>query len=153
MSEQDYVRGSRSAYRLILLHCLQGLDIPLDQRDSIEKDIVRLATERDLAVSTLRRLCDDYGDNDWDDNLALEDVIEKHLGRHLDNNPTSLVWSTNKPTKPGVYSIYVNNKSRAITVWRSSMGLCTNEDGGASLSDEMYNNAQWFGPIPEPKNT
>lgn len=39
--------------------------------------------ERAEVVDILRELCKDYGDNDWEDNLNLRDVIEKHLAKHL----------------------------------------------------------------------
>ncbi len=39
--------------------------------------------ERADAVRVLRGLCQEFGDNDWPDNLHLGDVIEKHLGKHL----------------------------------------------------------------------
>ena len=42
--------------------------------------------ERENAVSTLRQLCEEFGDNDWDENIFLSDVIEKHLGKHLHTN-------------------------------------------------------------------
>jgi hypothetical protein len=37
----------------------------------------------DTVRLSLRNLCRDFGDNDWDDDLHLADVVEKHLGRHL----------------------------------------------------------------------
>jgi predicted secreted protein len=39
--------------------------------------------ERAQVVRYLRYLCAQFGDNDWEDNLHLEDVIEKHLMRYL----------------------------------------------------------------------
>lgn len=39
--------------------------------------------EREEAVARLRWLCEEFGDQDWDDNLHLADVIDKHLGRYL----------------------------------------------------------------------
>lgn len=48
------------------------------------KDAVRLQIERDDAIKTLRQLCAEFGDNDWDDSLHLSDIINKHLGRHLE---------------------------------------------------------------------
>jgi hypothetical protein len=40
--------------------------------------------EREATVAALRSVCGAYGDNDWTEQLHLADVVEKHLGRHLD---------------------------------------------------------------------
>ena len=40
--------------------------------------------ERGATISVLRGLCGEFGDNDWDDNLHLVDVLEKHLEPHLE---------------------------------------------------------------------
>lgn len=39
--------------------------------------------ERQRAVVALRDACGTHGDNDWDDDLDLADVIGKHLVNHL----------------------------------------------------------------------
>ena len=39
--------------------------------------------ERKAIAAQLRIACDDFGDNDWGENLHLVDVIDKHLVRHL----------------------------------------------------------------------
>ena len=77
MSEQDYLRGSKTAYRNMLATCLKHLS------DDENIDAARLIYERDEAISVLRDLCKYHGDNDWEDNLYLADIIDKHLGRHL----------------------------------------------------------------------
>jgi hypothetical protein len=46
-------------------------------------EIDRLRGQRLDAIAQLRSICADFGDNDWDDDLHLGDVIEKHLGKHL----------------------------------------------------------------------
>jgi len=43
-----------------------------------------LKEERNDAIVMLRQVCEDWGDNDWADNLHLADIIEKHLWRHLE---------------------------------------------------------------------
>jgi len=43
-----------------------------------------LVAEREAAVAALRSVCGDFGDNDWSSEVHLADVIEKHLGRHLE---------------------------------------------------------------------
>jgi predicted secreted protein len=35
-------------------------------------------------VAALRRVCADHGDNDWDTNLNLVNVVDKHLARYID---------------------------------------------------------------------
>ena len=42
------------------------------------------AIERQEIVAQLRSFCEEYGDNDWPDELHLADVLEKHLYRHVD---------------------------------------------------------------------
>ena len=44
------------------------------------------AAERSQLVRALRRICEEHGDNDWPDDLALVDVLEKHLECHLDDD-------------------------------------------------------------------
>lgn len=39
--------------------------------------------ERQEAIVILRSLCEEFGDNDWGDDLHLADIIDKHLRRHL----------------------------------------------------------------------
>jgi hypothetical protein len=51
-----------------------------------EKELARAQLELMGVRSQLRLLCRYFGDNEWDDNLYLGDVIEKHLGKHLHAN-------------------------------------------------------------------
>ena len=46
-------------------------------------DVERVLLHLEQTRATLRRVCAEYGDNDWSDDLHLSDVIEKHLERHL----------------------------------------------------------------------
>lgn len=78
--EAQYEAGSRMAWLETLGHALRGLG-----RGGPEWDAARLIAERELVVSLLRRICADHGDNDWDDDLNLSDVIEKHLARYLED--------------------------------------------------------------------
>ena len=41
------------------------------------------AHERAATVRILRRVCAEFGDPDWPDDLHLEDVIDKYLWRYL----------------------------------------------------------------------
>lgn len=82
MSERDYINGNRMAWRVMLGECIRALLVNGD-RDA-ELDAARAVAELEDARAALRRVCEDHGDNDWDDDLHLADVIEKHLARHLD---------------------------------------------------------------------
>lgn len=45
----------------------------------VKVDSFNFFIERREMIKTLRELCEEYGDNDWPDNLHLSDIIEKHL--------------------------------------------------------------------------
>lgn len=79
MSEEDYIAGSRSAWIAILQTSCRHLGY-----DDVEAARASWIVERELAIQALRDFCKYYGDNDWDSNLSLDDIIEKHLRRHLD---------------------------------------------------------------------
>ena len=66
------------AWLAMLQMCLRNLGY--DANDVTHKAWV---AEREAAVSQLRSLCRDYGDNDWPDDLSLADVVDKHLANHL----------------------------------------------------------------------
>jgi hypothetical protein len=78
MDEQSFVAGNRSAWSATLQKCLMHLGY-----DSEEGAAHSWILEREAAIAVLRDVCADYGDNDWEDDLHLADVIEKHLSRHL----------------------------------------------------------------------
>ncbi len=81
MSEQHYINGKTQAYRDMLALCVRELAEP---GVTVEK----LLKERADTLLVIRRICEDYGDNDWPDELHLGDALEKHLERHLwDNSP------------------------------------------------------------------
>lgn len=73
-----YTEGRRATLRAMLSDILRQLGYEgADQRP------VRLIEEREAAVSQLRTLCAEFGDNNWTEHMHLADVIEKHLGKHL----------------------------------------------------------------------
>lgn len=74
MSDLDYENGQRELARRIL-----GDLLPLIP----DGDIDKWKLERMDIVAKLREICDEFGDNDWSDDLHLGDVLEKHLLRHL----------------------------------------------------------------------
>lgn len=75
MNETDYMRGRRAVWQSLLGQCLRelGVDDPVAMS-------ARWASEREAAVAQLRMLCEEHGDNEWDENLHLADIIDKHLG-------------------------------------------------------------------------
>jgi hypothetical protein len=79
--EQAYVEGSRIAWRRILMEAIKNLG-----RDTPEWTEKRWLLEREEAISTLRRVCREFGDNDWPDDLNLSDIVEKHLTDHLERS-------------------------------------------------------------------
>jgi hypothetical protein len=77
-----YERGKRAALLGVLRHVLQELGV-----ESTEAGRARWVIERERIVAALRDVCDEYGDNEWSEGIGLDDVIEKHLRRHLDAGP------------------------------------------------------------------
>ena len=79
--------GRASAFRELLAVAVRGLgrsDIP-DDLDALKRRVGVLEGERSAAVAALRRVCAEHGSNEWPDSLYLADVVEKHLGRVLDD--------------------------------------------------------------------
>jgi hypothetical protein len=74
--DQYYVQGQRRAFLSVLQTCMRELG-----QEDREKAV--LVSEREEAISMLRMVCEEFGDNDWPDNLHLVDIIEKHLYRNL----------------------------------------------------------------------
>lgn len=77
-SEMHWSKGYRAAMTSMLIKVLSDLGYQ-DTEETRAKWII----EREQAVSALRDICADHGDNDWEDDLHLGDVINKHLHRHL----------------------------------------------------------------------
>ena len=93
--EQAYIEGSRIAWRRILLEAIKNLLEAIKNlleaiknlgRDSPEWTEKRWLLEREEAISTLRRACREFGDNDWPDDLNLSASIEKHFADHLERS-------------------------------------------------------------------
>jgi hypothetical protein len=76
MSEQDYMRGNKAAYSNVISFCRKVLNPE-------ERTATSLLIEREEAITALRDICEEFGDNNWPDTLHLADIIEKHLGRNL----------------------------------------------------------------------
>jgi hypothetical protein len=45
-----------------------------------------MVAEREAAIASLRSVCHLHGDNNWDTDLHMADIINKHLANHLDEN-------------------------------------------------------------------
>ena len=80
INEESYEQGSKMAWRRMLQTCCRELGY-----DDEEASKVNWIAEREEAISELRTVCGDFGDNDWDNNLHLGDIIGKHLYRNLIN--------------------------------------------------------------------
>lgn len=76
--ETAYEQGSRAAWGQMFRECLKALGY-----DGSDAERTRWMLEREAVVAALRGLCAEYGDNEWDEDEHLADVIEKHLTRHL----------------------------------------------------------------------
>lgn len=75
--DRIYEMGCKTAWLGLLRQAMRELG---DETPSEAK----LVAERAAAIATLRSVCSEYGDNDWDDDLNLSDIIDKHLRRHLE---------------------------------------------------------------------
>jgi hypothetical protein len=81
MSNKDFENGCRMVATSILSSCLLRLGYKGDMAEHS-----RWILERERAISTLRQVCKEFGDNDWETNLDLSDIIKKHLERHLEKD-------------------------------------------------------------------
>ena len=76
IKEQGYLEGEKAVWRQLLGEAVRNLS-----GEDMSKEY--LLKERVDVVALLRDLCAEFGDNDWEDNLHLRDVIDKHLARYL----------------------------------------------------------------------
>lgn len=76
--DEAWSTGNRAAWLKMFVQCLDELGY-----DDLEVKRASWILERENAVATLRSLCDEFGDNDWDEELSLTDIIYHHLGAHL----------------------------------------------------------------------
>lgn len=77
MDEKSYIQGQRSVYTTLLVIAKENLGY------STEKSIEYYIAEREDTMRVLRALCEEFGDNDWEYDLYLPDIIEKHLENYL----------------------------------------------------------------------
>jgi len=86
LTESHYLRGERAALVSQLYEILRKLSIPYTSIDAAPENLMKIAEltiEREETISALRGVCEDHGDNDWDNDLHLADVVNKHLGNYL----------------------------------------------------------------------
>lgn len=75
-SDREWEKGRRAALVDMLRHIVRSL-CPTQIGGAAQ------LIEREDSIAVLRRVCEEYGDNDWSEDLHLADIIEKHLERHL----------------------------------------------------------------------
>ena len=74
IDEQSYEEGSRMAWTNMLRTCCRELGYGSQYNWILE---------REETIKLLREVCGNYGDNEWQRDLHLADIIEKHLYRTL----------------------------------------------------------------------
>ena len=59
------------------------------------------------------------------------------------------MWSNDRPTTPGFYWCHQRGKTRIVHIWcyKNGTELFTNEDGGASIKDTLYDGTQWMAAV------
>ncbi len=78
--DKIYMEGEGQALKEMIIYCqnkLRAFGIELKTKKEFDQ-------ERIETIALLRMHCDEYGDNDWDDDLHLSDVIDKHLIRYFE---------------------------------------------------------------------
>ena len=82
MDELACLMGQRQVYATLLELALSGLG------RGVDNELPSLRLEREATIASLRGLCEEFGDNDWSDDLHLADVIDKHLAPYLTKDAT-----------------------------------------------------------------
>lgn len=78
--ERGWTAGHRAVWTNLLGQCLRELGY-----NSLQSTQKNWIIEREEASRQLRKLCAEFGDNDWNESASLGDVIEKHLGQYLND--------------------------------------------------------------------
>jgi hypothetical protein len=76
VDEKSYEMGSRAAWQSMLRLCLRELGYS-DKPDAAA--FAQMVEEREAAIAALRSICEDYGDNNWSNDLHLADILNKRL--------------------------------------------------------------------------
>ena len=61
---------------------MEGNDVG-EERGIMKGDEIIKPAEYKFLIQMMRDICKEYGDNDWDDNLHIVDIVHKHLHKHL----------------------------------------------------------------------
>jgi hypothetical protein len=75
--ERAYVIGQRQVWASLLAQCVRQLG-------AADWPHARLVKEREDTIAMLRQICARYGDNEWEPELYLADIVASHLWNHLD---------------------------------------------------------------------
>lgn len=136
--EIAYEQGRLQGWRMLLRECMQGLGF-----ESPEATGLRHTLERTDAVLSLRSLCRDFGDNDWPDDLCIQDVIDKHLANHLYRN--SADWRPiTEATIDGTPVLLLDSKYGVVTgMWITQFSSWHSIPGRYTLNPQ-----KWM-PLPE----
>ena len=81
--ESLWLQGHHAAWLQILRQALRELGFDQAVLAYPELKLARMAAMIEETRSYLRQVCAQHRDLDWDDNLHLRDVIEKHLVKHI----------------------------------------------------------------------
>lgn len=77
--EESYMRGRKEMAMSVVRGLMPDLEL-----DGDAATCASLSIQIVDAKSMLRNICDDHGDNDWQDDLHLVDILGKHLHDHLE---------------------------------------------------------------------
>lgn len=77
--DQAYREGRRAVAANLLQMAVRELGL----RSSYGR-AAATASELERVRAALREVCEEHGDNEWSDDLDLEDVIQKHLQPYLE---------------------------------------------------------------------
>lgn len=72
--ERGHQQGETSAWTEIALIAINKLHVD-------DKAYAGLVVWKSQTIAALRRLCDEFGDNEWPDTLHPADVLKNHLGK------------------------------------------------------------------------
>lgn len=81
--ERGYIEGRRRTLINLVSQTLGELSGYGKPEDEPLIKLAQATQERQETIQLLRSVCAEFGDNDWDDDLHLTDIIDKHLVNHV----------------------------------------------------------------------
>jgi hypothetical protein len=134
--DEILTEGERIVWRSILRECLVNLGY-----EGTEAQHTKWISEREAAVSALRRVCEDFGRNDWPPDLHLADVINKYLADVLYSNEPGgwIPVGERLPDKDGRYLVWDGAEVMTADYW---------PDAGIDFSAGHFTVTHWQ-PLPE----